>query len=55
MRKLILMSVLIGTFALPILMAKANNPERALRQVQRRFLVFCILYVLANLYVAPRL
>jgi hypothetical protein len=55
MQKIILMSILFGTFALPILLAKAKNPERGLRQVQRRFLVFCILYVLANLYVAPRL
>jgi hypothetical protein len=55
MRKLILMSILIATFWIPIAAAREDNPFRALRRVRKRFAVFCVIYVLSILYLLPRL
>ena len=56
MKKLILMSILIATFAIPfIYSAKALQPSKAIKLVEKRFLVFCVIYVIAICYVLPRL
>lgn len=56
MKKLILMSILIATFAIPfVFSARKVDPRRTVRVVQKRFLVFCVVYVIAVLYVMPRL
>ena len=56
MRKLILMSVLIATFWIPFATA-ASSPDlrRGIRLVQKRFFWFCVAYVIAVLYVIPRI
>jgi hypothetical protein len=54
--KLILMSILIATFAIPfVYSARPLDPRSAVRLVQKRFVVFCVIYVLAVCYVLPRL
>ena len=56
MKKLTLMSVLIATFALPMIIASRNvDPRRVPRILQKRFLTFCVIYVIMVLYIAPRL
>lgn len=56
MKKLILMSILIATFAIPfVFSARSLAPRQAVKVVQKRFVVFCIIYVLAVCYVMPRL
>lgn len=56
MKKLILMSVLIATLAIPfVLSAKPIQPRKALKLVEKSFIVFCVIYVLAVCYVLPRL
>ena len=56
MRKLVLMSVLIATFAIPMsAWAKKLDPRRTTRLVQKRLVWFCVIYVIVVLYVAPRL
>jgi hypothetical protein len=55
-KKLILMSILIATFAIPfVFSARQLEPRRAVRIVQKRFVWFCVFYVLAVCYVMPRL
>ena len=56
MHKLILMSVMIATLALPIFYAaKPIEPRPAIRLLQKKTLWFCFFYVLAVCYVLPRL
>ena len=54
MQKLILMSLLIGTFWIPLAAAKVMDGRRGVKRVQKRTAVFCACYVLAVLYVLPR-
>ena len=56
MKKLILMSILIATFAIPfVFSARALPPKSAVKVVQKRFVVFCVVYVIAVCYIMPRL
>ena len=56
MKKLILMSILIATFAIPMFISSRQlSPRQGVRLVQKRFVVFCVLYVIAVCYVFPRL
>ena len=55
MQKLVLMSVLIATFAIPMIYAGKGKPRRTLPKMQKAFAIFCVLYVLAIVYVMPRL
>ena len=56
MKKLILMSILIATFAIPFVYAGRPLPaRRAVKTIQKRFVVFCVFYVIAVCYVMPRL
>lgn len=56
MQKLILMSILIATFAIPfIYSAKPIQPRKAIKLVEGSFLAFCVIYVIAIVYVLPRL
>jgi hypothetical protein len=55
MQKLILMSLLIGTFWIPIAAAKKHlKGRRGVVVVRKRTAVFCVCYVIAVLYVLPR-
>jgi hypothetical protein len=55
-KKLVLMSILIATFAIPfVFSARPLAPKHAVRIVQKRFIVFCVIYVIAVCYVMPRL
>jgi hypothetical protein len=53
-KKFLLMSVLIGTFWIPLTLARMDM-RRGTKLVRKRFLVFCIVYVLTVLYIMPRL
>ena len=55
MRKLLLMSVLIFTFALPALAAREPDPQKALRRLRKRFAWYCVAWIFAILYIMPRL
>lgn len=55
MKKFILMSILIATFWLPVVASREWNLERTVELVRKRFLIFCVLYVLAVAYVIPRM
>ena len=56
MKKLILMSILIATFAIPFVYAtRPLPPLRTTRTIRQRFLVFCVLYVISVCYVMARL
>jgi hypothetical protein len=55
MGKAILMSILIATLWIPMKLASSPQPKRAVRLVQKRFLYFVIGWVIAVLYVVPRL
>jgi hypothetical protein len=55
LKKLILMSVLIATIWLPVAAARNHNGRAGIRVVQKRWLGFCVAYVLALLYIVPRL
>ena len=56
MKKLILMSILIATFAFPfVYSAQPLQPKNAVKLMQKRFVVFCVVYVIAVCYVIPRL
>jgi len=55
MKKLILMSVLIATIWIPLALARFPDTRRGVKLVQKRFLIFCVCYVIAVLYIMPRL
>jgi hypothetical protein len=53
--KLVLMSVLIATFVIPVTYATRPNPKRSLRRMQRSWAIFCFIYVVMIGYVMQRL
>ncbi|HEX6273620.1 MAG TPA: hypothetical protein VFZ53_11275 [Polyangiaceae bacterium] len=55
MKRFLIMSVLFATFWIPLALARKEGSLRALRSVQKRFLVFCAVYVVTILYVLPRI
>lgn len=55
MSKLLLLSILIATFALPLRHAGADDPGPALRKMVIEFCWFNMFYVLILAYVVPRL
>lgn len=55
MRRLILMSIMLATFVIPILAARHENARLGLKLVKKRFYVFMIVYVITILYIWPRL
>lgn len=54
MKKFLLMSVLIATFWIPLTLAMMDM-RKGVKLVRKRFLVFCIIWVLVVLYIMPRL
>ena len=56
MKKFIIMSILFAPFWIPLVAAtRSQDVRQALKQVQKRFVVFCIVYVVTILYILPRL
>ncbi len=56
MGKAIFISLLVATIWIPVFIAKrARGARSGVRDVQKAFLVFSVLYVAAVLYVVPRL
>ena len=55
MRKLLVMSIMLGTFWIPIAAARHPSVRKGLEIVKKRFYLFCVIYVLTILYVVPRL
>jgi hypothetical protein len=49
------MSILLGTFWIPVVASRDFDLRGSVRLVQKRFLIFCVVYVLAVVYVMPRL
>ncbi len=54
-QKLLLLSVIIATFAIPAALERRTGGRTAFGQLLRGFLVFAALYTAALLYVYPRL
>ena len=55
MGKLILMSIVIMTFIIPLRHARADEPTRALKRVVVEFCWFSLFYTLLLVYLVPRL
>lgn len=55
MSKLLLLSVMIATLAIPIRASRDPSYARGLRRTVRQYLLFMIVYVFACLVVYPRL
>ncbi len=55
MAKLLLLSAIIMTIAIPVRMARDPNPQRGFKRTLVFYLVFCFCYVLALKYVYFRL
>ena len=55
MQKLLLMSVLIANVVIPLWTATNTSPARGLRRLVFSMLAFNLFYVLALIYVLPRL
>jgi len=53
--KLLLLSVLIATMAIPIIASRDSNPKRGMKKNVQWFLAFLVVYVIACLVVYPRL
>lgn len=54
MGKLLVMSILMATVVLPLHYARDERRARGLRRLTRAFLVYCVVWVVAVLFVAPR-
>lgn len=55
MGKLVMMSVLFATILIPLRHARSDDAERALKKVVIEFCWFNLAYVLALVFVVPRL
>lgn len=55
MSKLLLLSIVIATIALPLRHAGGEEPRAAMRKMVIEFCWFNLFYVLALVYVVPRL
>ena len=56
MKKIALMSVLIATLWIPLAVAaRTHNARVGARKVQKHFFIFFAIYVVALLYILPRL
>ena len=55
MKALILTSILIATIAIPLVAARDEDPRRGLRRAVVGFLAFESLYLIACLWIYPRL
>jgi hypothetical protein len=53
--KAVLMSVLFGMIAIPVLVAREANPRRGFQKVMLLSLLFNLLYLLAVRYIYPHL
>jgi hypothetical protein len=54
-QKLVLMSVLIATFWVPMAYASSPNIRRSVRKMRKTFAIFCVSYVIGIVYIMPRL
>ena len=56
MKKLLIMSILFGTFWIPLMLAaREGRLGPSVKLLQKRYLVFCVIYVITVLYIVPRL
>ncbi|MGE5788832.1 MAG: hypothetical protein ACM3ZE_29860 [Myxococcales bacterium] len=55
MSKLVIFSIVIASVAIPMFFAKGREPKLALRKTIWAFVYFNVLYVLALVYLVPRL
>lgn len=55
MSKVVLMAILFMTIAIPMRHVRAQNPERALKRAMVEFCWFNLVYVLAIVFLVPRL
>jgi hypothetical protein len=54
-RKFLVMSIMLGTFVIPIMAARQADVRKGLAWTKKRFALFCVVYVVTILYVVPRL
>jgi hypothetical protein len=55
MRKFLIMSILVVTFALPILSARRPPRKGEIRKLRKQFAIWCAIYVLTVVYIVQRL
>ena len=55
MKKLVLLSIVLASIAIPARMARMKNGQAALRKALVHMLLFDVVYVVLLLYVWPRL
>ena len=55
MKKLVLMSIIIMTFVIPVRASKARTTALGLRATVKGLAIYCFIYMLLLLYVYPRL
>jgi hypothetical protein len=55
MAKLIILSIVLASFAIPILLSISPQPKRALRRVQKLILIYIVIWALMCLYWYPSL
>jgi hypothetical protein len=55
MKKLLLLSIIFATIAVPARAAKIKNPRVGIRKAIRNMVIFDVIYVVAVLLVWPRL
>ena len=55
MAKILLLSIVIGMIAIPVLAAREENPRRALRNTVLLTAAFNVLYLLAVRFIYPHL
>ena len=55
MQKLLLVSILIATVAIPVQMSREKTRAEGVRRTVKWMIGFCVLYLLGLLYLYPRL
>ena len=55
MAKLVLLSVVIGMIAVPVMMAREKNPRRGLQRLILTIIFFNLFYLFAVRWIYPRL
>jgi hypothetical protein len=55
MQKALLISIVAATLVIPMWAARDRNPRRGLRKVVTRVLLFNLVYLLALMFIYPRL
>jgi hypothetical protein len=55
MQKLLLVSILIATIAIPVLMSREKTRAEGVKRTVKWMVGFCVFYLIALMYLYPRL